>query len=419
MGFLAVGLSHHEAPLAVRERAYLEPEEIRRALPALVGHADLLGALCLSTCNRTDFYVTTRSTDQMREAVVHFLRYLAPDGVATPYVRCFEGPNAIRHVFRVASGLDSMVLGESQILAQLKAALRLAHEAGTVDHELDLVMRGALATAKKVRTETGIGREAVGIAQAAVAHAARVLGPLAGRTVAVVGAGTVGAAAARLLRDAGVDRFWVAARGQRSAALAATLSARVFGLQDLTGLGPELDLVVCATASQRPVLDHEAVAALQQQRDRRPLLVLDLAVPRDVDPTAGSVAGVELVDLDALGLVIQRNRESRAGHRPAADRIVAAAVVETVADLERRAAAPVISALVDRAEAVRRSELERTLTRLRPLTAEERRQLDRLTQAIASKLLHAPIAYLRLHAADSGRTAWLQEVFGIDPVRPR
>ena len=204
MGFLALGLSHHEAPVAVRERAFLEPEEILQALPALVGHADLLGAACLSTCNRTEFYVTTRSTGQMREAVVHFLRYLAPDGVATPYVRSFEGRSAIEHVFRVASGLDSMVLGESQILAQIKAALRLAHEAGTVDAELDLVMRGALAAAKRVRTETGIGREAVGIAQAAVTHAGRTLGGLRWRTVAVVGAGTVGAAAARLLRDAGV-----------------------------------------------------------------------------------------------------------------------------------------------------------------------------------------------------------------------
>jgi glutamyl-tRNA reductase len=413
--FLATGLSHHLAPLAVREQLHLDDAQIVESLRALVGHAGLTGAVCLSTCNRTEFYLTTRDDRQSQQATARFFHYISPDPSYSDLVYTHAGREGLLHTFRVASGLDSVVLGEAQVLAQFKRAHRLAQQAGTIDAELDLVMRRAVEAAKRVRTSTGISRQAVGYAQTAVAVAREHLGELSGVGVVIVGAGGIGSATARLLQRAGVGRLFVARRGRKALALAEALNAELVDLEQLPQIAGSFQLIVSSTSSEDRVLSEELVAEIRFAQDRAGrLLILDLAVPRDVAPTASTVQGVELLDLDQVGVIIERNLSRRERDRPAADAVVASAVAELELELGRRAAVPLITALVDHAELVRQGELARTLSRMRPLSDEERAHLERLTQAIASKLLHHPIAFLRQHADDPKRRQLLEEAFGLE-----
>ena len=414
MPFLATGLSHHLAPLPVRERLHLDESQIVESLRALVGHAGLTGAVCLSTCNRTEFYITTRDDRQSEQATSRFFHYISP-APTTELVYSHPGRVGLRHTFRVASGLDSVVLGEAQVLAQFKRAHRLAQQAGTIDAELDLVMRRAVETAKRVRTSTGISRQAVGYGQAALVVAKERLGDLEGVGAVIVGAGSVGSATARLLKRAGAAPLYVARRGHKAEVLAQAIGAELIDLDQLPGLAPRLQMVVSSTSSEERVLSRKLIKAvrLAQNPDDR-LLILDLAVPRDVEPATDQVDGVTLLDLDRLGEVIQHSLSQRERHRPAAEAVVEEAVDELERELGRRAAVPLITALVDRAELVRQGELARTLSRMRPLSEEERAHLDRLTQAIAAKLLHHPIAFLRQHAEDPERRQLLEEAFGLE-----
>ncbi len=415
MPFIATGLSHHLAPLPVRERLHLDEAQIVESLRALVAHAGLRGAVCLSTCNRTEFYVTTRDERQSRLATERFFHYLAPPSGAAEAVYVHPGREGLRHAFRVAGGLDSVVLGEAQVLAQFKRAHGLARDAGTVDAELDLIMRRAVQAGKLVRSSTGISRQAVGYGQAAASVARERLGALTGVGVLVVGAGTVGGATARLLQRRGAGPFLVARRGRKAERLAELLGGGLVALEELPQLASAVRLIVSSTSSEERVLSRRLLAAVRRaQGPGAGLLVLDLAVPRDVEPEAAAIGGLELLDLDQLGQVIEANLSQREVHRPAAEAVVDRAVGELETELGRRSAAPLITALVDRAELVRQGELERTLSRLRPLTAEEREHLDRLTQAIAAKLLHHPIAYLREHADDPERRQLMEEAFGLE-----
>ncbi|HVB13684.1 MAG TPA: glutamyl-tRNA reductase [Candidatus Dormibacteraeota bacterium] len=415
MPFLATGLSHHLAPLPVRERLHLDEAQIVESLRALVGHAGLTGAVCLSTCNRTEFYVTTQNDRQSQQATARFFHYISPEPTYAELIYSHPGRAGLHHTFRVASGLDSVVLGEAQVLAQFKRAHRVAQQAGTIDAELDLVMRRAVETAKRVRTSTGISRQAVGYGQAATAIARERLGDLKGLGAVIVGAGSVGSATARLLTRAGVAPLFVARRGQKALALAQALGAELVDLEQLPSLASAVRLIVSSTSSEDRVIGRKLISEVRRvQGSSGSLLILDLAVPRDVDPATARLEGVTLLDLDQLGEVIRQNLNQREQHRPAAEAVVEAAIAELELELGRRAAVPLITALVDRAELVRQGELARTLSRMRPLSEEERAHLDRLTQAIAAKLLHHPIAFLRQHADDPDRRQLLEEAFGLE-----
>ena len=415
MPFLATGLSHHLAPLPVRERLHLDEAQIVESLRALAGHAGLTGAVCLSTCNRTEFYLTTRDDRQSQQATARFFHYISPEPTYSDLIYSHPGTAGLLHTFRVASGLDSVVLGEAQVLAQFKRAHRLAQQAGTIDAELDLVMRRAVETAKRVRTSTGISRQAVGYGQAAISVARDHLGDLGGVGAVIVGAGGVGSATARLLYRAGASPLFVARRGQKAQTLAQAVGAELVELEQLPELATSIRLIVSSTSSEDRVISASLISSIRRAQDHDlGLLILDLAVPRDVEPSASAIEGVTLLDLDRLGEVIRQNLTQRERHRPAAEAVVDAAVRELELELGRRAAVPLITALVDRAELVRRGELARTLSRMRPLSEEERAHLERLTQAIASKLLHHPIAFLRQHADDPERRQLLEEAFGLE-----
>ncbi len=414
MPFLATGISHHLAPLPVREQLHLDERQVVDALRAIVAHAGLSGAACLSTCNRTEFYLSVADDRSSQMATSRFYHYLAKGPEFADLIFSHSGEAGLRHLFRVASGLDSMILGEAQVLAQFKRAHRLAQEAGTLDGDLDLIMRRAVETAKLVRSTTGISRQAVGFGQVAAELAEARLGSLHGVGVAILGGGSVGGAAARSLLGRGASPVLVVRRGPRASALAAAVGGELIEKSQLVEMAPRFRVLICSTTSEERVVRAAEVAAIRAtQGSASELLILDLAVPRDVEPEAGSVPGVELLDIDHLGDVISRNLGFREGHRPRAEQAVDTAVSALVEELRGRGAGPVIAALVDRAEEVRQGELRRAISRMRSLNEAERAQLEHLTQALAAKLMHQPISFLRQHGDDEDRRRVVQEAFGL------
>ena len=420
MELVVAGISHRTAPVAVRERASVPEAEARTLLRYLVGHSGLSAAALLSTCNRSEFYLVSPSPELTGEVVPRLARYLDPGGTGgvAEHLQARAGRAAVQHMFRVASGLDSMLVGEAQILGQFKAAHRDAREAGTLDPRLDFVMRRAVSVGKRVRTETGLGKRTGSLSAAAVEHARHSLGGLAGAGVLLLGAGKMSSIAARRL-VADQARVFVVSRGGESAeALAAELGGRAITMDALDEVGPGLDVIIASTSQTEPVLRVADVDRLQRLRDHRPLCILDIAVPRDVESDAGRLPGVTLIDLDGLGEVIERNLERRRSEQPAAERIVESEIEPTMAVVgERDAAGPTIAALTRWAEQVRRREVERSLARLPGLDPTQQSQLDLLTRSLVRKLLHPAIAHLKDNAEDPGAALFLRESFDLDDGR--
>jgi glutamyl-tRNA reductase len=416
MELVAAGLTFRTAPIAVRERAVVPDSEARHVLRYLVGHSGLGAAAVLSTCNRTEFYMVSPDESLAGEAVPRLARYLDPSGSGevAAHLWSLRGADAVRHMFRVASGLDSMMLGEAQILGQFKAAHRTARVAGTVDAQLDFVMRRAVSVGKRVRTETGIGRRAGSLSEAAVEYARTVCGSLDGRGVLLLGAGKMSAQAAKRLAQYGA-RLYITSRGGETAAdLAAQLGGVSVTLDNIDAAAGEYDVVLCSTSSPLPVLTRADVERLQELRGGRSLCIVDIAVPRDVDPAAVEVPGVTLVDLDGLGDRVDSNLERRQRELPAAERIVDDELQRTVTVIgQRDAAGPTIAALTRRAEELRVREVDRALQRV-PVDDALRAQVDVLTRSLVRKLLHGPIAHLKESADDPAIALTLREAFDLD-----
>lgn len=411
MRLIAAGLSFRSAPLAVRERAALDQLGSHRLLRYLVGHSGLSGALALSTCNRTEFYVTAGMEIPGAEIAARLARYLDPSVMTGEHLVVREGREAVTQLFRVAAGLDSMLIGEPQVLGQVRAAHRLAQEAGTLDADLDVVARRALTAGKAVRHRTALGRVRGGLGEAAVDVARQRVGPLAGRPVLLLGAGKVGRAAAAALQRGGAD-ITVISRGHESAVALASAVRGHAGGGDLITVGAGIDVIISSTDTPGLVLDTAAIAAIQVRRGGRSLLLIDLAVPRDIDAAAAAVTGVELVDVDGLGRSIGIASAEAVG---AAEAIVAAAVERTMAVLdERESSAPTIRELLGRAERVRREEVERTLSRLPGLGEEERVRIQRMSESLVAKLLHWPVRHLREVADDPAAVLRLRDAFDLD-----
>jgi glutamyl-tRNA reductase len=312
-----------------------------------------------------------------------------------------------------------MVLGEAQILGQFKAAHRLARSAGTLDARLDFVMRRGLSYAKRVRTDTGVGRGTGSVTELALDHARDALGGFEGRGILLVGAGKMSTAAARQLAAGGARLTITSRSGHSAEALAREVDGEAAHDGIVEAIGEDVDLVICSTSSSRPVLTAADVDRVQRARGGRPLCIVDVAVPRDVEPAAAGVPGVSLVDLDVLGRRVEHNLERRRAELPAAERIVERELARTIEVVgERDAAGPTIAALARQAEALRRREVARTAAKLRLADDDSRRHLDALTRSLVRKLLHAPITHIKDNVDDPGVALALREAFALDgPVR--
>jgi glutamyl-tRNA reductase len=417
MTLLAVGVSHQTAPVALLEKFAMGPDDRVKALHELVGSDHVSEALVLATCNRIEVFA---DVERFHGGVADVSRVLARQAGATveelaPYVTVHYEDQAVAYLFTVASGLDSMVVGETQVLGQLRAAYALAREEGTVGRALHPVAQRALRVGKRVHTETGIDRAGASLVSVALDRAEESIGSLGGRNVLVVGAGSMGALAATTLarREASVV---VSSRTEAHAArLAATVGGRAAALADLQAELAAADVLVTCTGATGLVVTTEVVAAAMSGRAGRPLVVVDLALPRDVDPGVAALPGVHVVDLALL-------QGERAVGPVVADDIAAAhALVEAETALlraERQAAevAPTVSALRSQAAEVVDAELLRLSTRLPDLDARARAEIARTVRRVVDKLLHEPTVRVKELAASPGDTDYagaLRALFGL------
>ncbi|MFL5926932.1 MAG: glutamyl-tRNA reductase [Gaiellaceae bacterium] len=379
------GTSHRHEPLERRERLRLDDELASDVVRRLA--ADGYEAVALSTCNRTELYVAGADAQSARRRALAELRSLGAGATCFRY----EDEWAARHLFRVAGGLDSLVAGETQILGQVRDAHTLALEAGATGRTLNRLFQQAIEAGRRVRTETDVARHPVSVPSVAVELAARDLGDLSGLTALVVGTGTMAHLVALNLLHRGVGRLAVAGRNpSRAAELALRLDADWLQLDDLTRALEDVDVVFSATSARDYVIAPRHVGAR-----RRPLLLVDLAVPRDVDPAVRALAGCTVRDVDDLEGVAAAGLDRRLAEVPRAEAIVTEESRRFAVWQRELAATPAISSLRRRAEEIRTAELARAATRLAQLSPAERRSVETLTAQIVAKLLHAPTVRAR------------------------
>lgn len=407
MKLVVTGLSHHTAPVEVRERLAFEEKNLPEALDRLRRRPGMIEGMILSTCNRVEVAVTADGQggagESAEESIDRFLaeaRSVEPAWVS-PYLYHYNDKDAIRHLFRVASSLDSMVVGEPQILGQLKSAYSLAKERGALSGFLDQVVTRAFNVAKRVRTETEIGSSAVSVSYAAVELARDIFGTLQGKRVLLVGAGKMAESAARHLRRAGSGDLFVTNRTRsRADLLAEEFGGQAVGYEDFFGVLPEIDIVIASSAAPHYVLTTGAMREVIGRRRGRPMFLIDIAVPRNIEPAVNELEGVFVYDIDDLGRVVQSNLAARKNVAEQAEEIIDEEVQRMLLRLKTREVAPTIVDLQEHLEQVRTGEIERLRGRLGPLTSQQEEAIDAITRGIVNKIAHAPIIELRRKADD-------------------
>ena len=410
-----VGLNHRTAPVEMRESLSWSRAELPPLLGAMA--CEGLPGVPLSTCNRSEFYFLAAEDEGIHHLkgllARHFNISLAD---IEQYLYEYRGYEAILHLFRVASGIDSMILGEEQIIGQVRQAYRAASEVGAVPSLLARLFQQASRAGRRIRRESGIGRHALSVSRACVEMARTVVGDLASSSVLVIGAGEAGGTAAEALSIAGARDVMVINRTySRAKDLATRLSGRAIHFESLPLTLAQSDIVIGCTGSPGYVLQAGQIRKAMAERPERPLFLMDIAVPRDIDPAVGSVSNVSLCDIDDLESMFSASRQERAQEAATAEALASQEAQEF--ELWRRSlqSLPPVVDLRRRAEDVRTAELQRTLKRLNgKLTAQERDSLEAMTRAIVNKLLHSPTVYLKDQAPDSGRRT-AEEIFGLDP----
>ena len=414
MALIVVGLSHDTAPIEVREKLALRPHESLNELARLREAALIREGVVLSTCNRTEFYAVGNDTDLLSEITATLTRRLGSDASAFVYVR--HDKQAVAHLFSVAAGLDSMILGEAQIHGQVRTAWEDSREhSGAV---LNRLFQTSLLVAGRVRSETNVGRGAASVTSAAVQLSKQIFGSLSGRRAMILGAGDMAELALECLADEGVRASVVANRTRdRAEHLAERYGATASTLDECWAALAEVDLLICSTASPRPiVLPAHVRPALAARRDR-PLCVLDIALPRDVDPTVRELENVFLYDLDDLQAVVSASLERRRGELPNAERLIGDETERFWEWLSSLAVVPVLTRFRSEMELLRARETEHALRKLSTLTAEQQAAVEQLTRSLMNKFLHEPTVRMRA-AASNGRGLGIIDavryLFGLD-----
>jgi glutamyl-tRNA reductase len=414
-----LGVNHRTAPVEVRERLALR--ELDR--PALDMFASLDGCeevVFLSTCNRVEVIASCRDRDECCRQIMD--AWLRAAGLEGPSVEgClyrFENSEAVRHIFRVASSLDSMIVGEPQILGQLKDAYREAAEKKSSGQILNRLFHKAFSVAKRIRTETRIASQAVSISYAAVELARKIFGDLSGKRALLVGAGEMAELAAQHLKTHGVKDLMVANRTlERAVQLAGELGGKALSLEELDSALIEADIVISSTGAPGIVIPADLVRSIMRPRRHRLLFFIDIAVPRDIDPAVNDIENVYLYDIDELKEVVEENKAERQKEAKKAERMVEEEVIKFARWLDSLDIVPIIQRLQEKAEEVRQRELKKTLKKLPNLSDKERAAIERLSKSLAGKLLHDPIIYLKKGIDSEERDQALAAVcriFGID-----
>jgi glutamyl-tRNA reductase len=408
MNFQLIGINHRTAPVEVRERLAIPERRIPDALQELMQLPGVGEAMVLSTCNRVEVLAQTAngSTDLRQFFRQHFN---LDAQLYEPHLYEFQQHEAVRHVFRVASSLDSMIVGEPQILGQLKEAYATARAAGAVQSYLDLLLTRAFAVAKRVRTETHVGSSSVSVASAAVDLAAKIFGSLEGKQVCLVGAGKMSELAARHLMARGAGPIFVANRThERACELAARFEGQAIKFDQLHAHCEQADIVITSTGSPVAIFRREHGEKFLAKRKNRPMFFIDIAVPRDVDPAMNKLDGIFVYDIDDLQDVVATHVSSRKQEAQAAEKIVETEVERFHARLQSLHVVPTIVSLQDHFETIRQAELDRVRGRLGQLSAEQEEAIEALSHGIVNKILHTPITRLKSAATDPEITTLLE-----------
>ena len=411
MSVVVVGLNHRTVPLDLLERMTVPASRLPKALADLTSREHINEAVVLSTCNRIEVYVFAEKFHGAYQDIRNFfaeVSHVAPEEFSDHLTSLYDG-DAARHLFSVASGLDSAVLGEHEILGQVRKSWETASTEGAVGPVLNTLFRHSLEVGKRVRTETAISRNITSVSQAAVAMATERLGGLGGRQVLIVGAGEMGEGLARALHGGGVAGIRVANRTwDRAVEVAGRLGGEPVRLDDLPHHLAEVDVLLTSTGASAAILEHGDLASVVGERHGRELLVVDIAVPRDVDPTAGEIEGVTLLDMDDLREfadvgIRERQREVTAVHA-----ILDVELDRYVDESTARSVAPLVASLRARGDLVRSGELQRLVARLGDLDDRQRDAVEALAAGIVGKLLHEPTVRLK-DAAGTARGERLAE----------
>ncbi|MGE3277389.1 MAG: glutamyl-tRNA reductase [Vicinamibacterales bacterium] len=398
MHLLLVGASHRTAPVELRERLDFSSRGLDQAVRELAKRPLASEAVVVSTCNRAELYVACDDATPARDELVRFIadfHQMRPDEVA-PHLYVHQDTDAARHLFRVASGLDSLVVGEPQILGQVKAAYGVAAEAQTSGPLLNKLFHWAFGVGKRVRTETALSEGAVSVSFAAVALAKKIFGNLHGRRVLVIGAGEMGKLTALHLKAQGIAALVITSRTLANAEqLATEVEGTVTPWEQLSEALLEADIVITCTGSPVPILDKARVQASVPISRTRPLFLIDIAVPRDVSPDVGDIEQVFLYNIDDLQAIVRENLERRGGEAARAEAIVDEEVGKFSQWQKSRGAIPTVVALRQRFETIRRSELQRLEPKLAQLPPEARGRVEEITRLIIEKLLLQPTEQLK------------------------
>jgi glutamyl-tRNA reductase len=401
MRFAITGLNHRTAPLEVREKLAFSEQSLPEALRALKSEAGLLEGMILSTCNRVEVAVASEDACDPVALATGFFEHSrgVERGWAQPYLYHHQDREAVRHLFRVAASLDSMVLGEPQILGQLKVAYAAAKAHGALSGFLDALLTRAFSVAKRVRSETEIGRSAVSVSYAAVELARQIFGSLDGKKVMVVGAGKMSELAARHLRRSGVTGIYVTNRTrERAEELARLFDGVIVDYAHFAAGLHEVDIVLASSAAPHYILGPDDVRRALEARRNRPMFLIDIAVPRNIDPAVNRLDNVFLYDIDDLERVVTSNRQERAKEAEQAEAIVSLEVDRMLGRLHAREVTPTIVSLQEQLEQIRAGEVARMRSKLGALTPQQEEALEALTRGIVNKVAHGPISELRRSA---------------------
>jgi glutamyl-tRNA reductase len=401
MKLLITGVSHKTAPVEVRECLAFREETLPAALADLKRREGVAEALILSTCNRVEVTVTTEDSADPRAIVDSFLadhKAVSPHTIGPQFYR-HEGRDAIHHLFRVASSLDSMVVGEPQILGQLKAAYAAAKDSGAVCGWLEGLLTRSFGVAKRVRSETGIGQMAVSVSYAAVELARKIFGSLANRTVMLAGAGKMSELAARHLRSSGASHVFVTNRThERALEMAALFQGTPVEYTRFVDMLPEVDILIASSGAPHYILHKDEMQRVIAARRNRPMFLIDIAVPRNIEPSVNEIDNVFLYDIDDLQEVVNANLRERMKAAERAEELVAEEVERTMARLKVAEVTPTIVGLQEQLEQIRAGEIEKARRKYGPFTPEQEQAIEALTHGIVNKIAHGPISEIRNHA---------------------
>ncbi|RBP82383.1 glutamyl-tRNA reductase [Marinomonas rhizomae] len=416
MPLITVGVNHKTAPVSIRERVAFAPEKMIDALSSLISKNKAKEAVIVSTCNRTELYCSIEDLSKAGDVIAWLGEY---HGIALPelqqYCYTHSADDSVRHVMRVAAGLDSLILGEPQILGQVKSAYAVSQEGSCIGPELESLFQRTFSVAKRVRTDTAIGENPVSIAFAAVSLAQRIFADIRSSTALLIGAGQTIELVARHLKENGIKRIIVANRTlARAQVLADELNAEAIMLGEIGDYLSQADIVISSTASQLPIIGKGMVERATAQRRHSPILLIDIAVPRDIEPEVEEVNDAYLYTVDDLHSVIEENVRARQDAAKAAEQMIEEGVDSYRRVVESRKVSDLIVTFRQSAEAIKNTELEKALKGLEMGQSPEQ-VVNKLAHGLMNKLIHAPTRYLRDAGADADQDALIiaSNVLGI------